>query len=103
MLGDEVWDQESVVRMRLGPMSLEQYRDFLPDGSAYEPLKSISRFFCGDDLDVEVQLILKREEAPRFTLDAEDSPPPRLGWVAWMFTRPLDRDPDETILRLWDE
>jgi len=103
VLGDEVWDQESVVRVRLGPMTLHQYQDFLPDGSAYEPLKSVARFFCGDDLDVEVQLILKREEAPRFTLESEDTPPPRLGWVSWMFTRPLDRDPDETILRLWDE
>jgi type VI secretion system protein ImpH len=103
VLGDEVWDQESVVRVRLGPMTLEQYRQFLPDGSAYEPLKSIAKFFCGDDLDVEVQLILKREEAPRFALDAEGAPPPRLGWFSWMFTRPLDRDPDEAILRLWDE
>jgi type VI secretion system protein ImpH len=71
--------------------------------AAYEPLKALARFFCGDDLDVEAQLILKREEAPRFTLESEDTPPPRLGWVSWMFTRPLDRDPDETILRLWDE
>jgi len=103
VLGDEVWDQESVVRVRLGPMTLLEYKQFLPDGSAYEPLKSLVRFFCGDDLDVEVQLILKREEAPRFALDSGEVPPPRLGWFSWMFTRPLDRDPDETILRLWNE
>ena len=24
-------------------------------------------------------------------------------WVAWVFTRQMDRDPDETILRLWDD
>jgi type VI secretion system protein ImpH len=103
VLGDEIWDQQSVVRIRLGPMGLEQYKQFLPDGSAFEPLKSFAKFFCGDDLDVEVQLVLKREEAPRFALDATDVPPARLGWVAWVFTRPLDRDPDETILRLWDD
>jgi type VI secretion system protein ImpH len=103
VLGDEIWDQQSVVRVRLGPMGLEQYKQFLPDGSAFEPLKSFSKFFCGDDLDVEVQLVLKREEAPRFALDAPEAPPARLGWVAWVFTRPLDRDPDETILRLWDD
>jgi type VI secretion system protein ImpH len=103
VLGDEVWDQQSVVRVRLGPMTLEQYKSFLPDGSAYAPFKAVSKFFCGDDLDVEVQLVLKREEVPRFALDADPSPPPRLGWFSWMFTRPLDRDPDETILRLWDE
>ena len=103
VLGDEVWDQQSVVRMKLGPMKLAQYRSFLPDGDAHGPLKSLSRFFCGDDLDVEVQLILKREEAPRVALDAENVPAARLGWVSWMFTKPLDRDPDETILRLWEQ
>lgn len=103
VLGDEVWDQESVVRVCLGPMPLDKYQSFLPDGDAFEPLKSISRFFCGDDLDVEVQLILRREDAPRFALDAPGMAPPRLGWFSWVFTRPLDRDPNETILRLWDE
>jgi type VI secretion system protein ImpH len=103
VLGDEIWDQQSVVRVRLGPMSFPKYREFLPDGNAFEPLKALSRFFCGDDLDVEVQLVLKRKEAPPFALGAEETPPARLGWFSWMFTRPLERDPDETVLRLWDE
>ena len=102
VLGDEVWDQQSVVRVRLGPLSLEQYRQFLPQGSAYEPLKALARFYCGEDLDVEVQLILKRAEAPRFGLDAAGAAPPRLGWLGWIFTRPLDHDPDDTVFRLWD-
>lgn len=101
VLGDEVWDQQSVVRVRIGPMPLEQYKEFLPDGSAYEPLKAMSKFFCGDDLDVEVQLVLRREDTPRFGLGGDEALPPRLGWVSWMFTKPLDRDPDETVLRLW--
>ena len=103
VLGDEVWDQQSVVRIRLGPMTLAQYQGFLPSGAAHEPLKALSRFFCGDDLDVEAQLILKREEAPRASLNAEGVPQPTLGWVCWMFSKPLDRDPDETVMRLWDE
>ncbi len=103
VLGDEVWDQESVVRVRLGPMGLDQYKDFLPDGSAFEPLKALVKFFCGEDLDVEVQLILKREEVPQFALDSENVAPPRLGWFSWMFTKPLGRDPDETVLRLWND
>lgn len=103
VLGDEVWDQQSVVRVRLGPMSLAQYREFLPGGAAHEPLKALSRFFCGDDLDVEAQLILKREEAPRLSLDAEGVPQASLGWICWMYTKPLDRDPDETVMYLWKE
>ena len=101
VLGDEIWDQQSVVRVRLGPMAIEEYRQFLPNGGAYESLKALARFFCGDDLDVEVQLVLKREEAPRFGLDAAGADPPRLGWLGWIFTRPLDHDPDDTVFRLW--
>jgi type VI secretion system protein ImpH len=103
VLGDEIWDQQSVVRVRLGPMNFETYRSFLPDGGAFEPLKALCRFFCGDDLDVEVQLILDRRAAPPCTLGVDDAPQPRLGWFSWMFTRPLQRDPDETVLRLWDD
>jgi type VI secretion system protein ImpH len=102
VLGDEIWDQQSVVRVRLGPMAIREYRQFLPNGGAYESLKALARFFCGDDLDVEVQLVLKREAAPRFALDAPGADPPRLGWLGWIFTRPLDRDPDETVFRLWE-
>ncbi|MBN8732405.1 MAG: type VI secretion system baseplate subunit TssG [Acidobacteria bacterium] len=102
VLGDEVWDQESVVRIRLGPLTLAQYEQFLPGGPAHEPLRAWVKFYCGEDLDVEVQLVLRRDHAPRAALDVEGQPAPRLGWVSWMFTQPLGRDPDETILRFWE-
>ncbi len=102
VLGDEVWDQETVARLRLGPMSLAQYKSFLPDGDAYQPLKALCRFYCGDDVDIEVQLVLRREDAPALGLDLPGAPEARLGWVSWMFSKPLDRDPDETVLRLWE-
>jgi type VI secretion system protein ImpH len=101
VLGDEVWDQQTVVRLRLGPMPLAKYKSFLPDGDAFESLRSLCRFFCGEDLDVEAQLVLERREAPRFSLDADGVQPPRLGWLCWSFSEPLTRDPDETLLRLW--
>lgn len=102
VVGDEVWDQQSVIRLRLGPLPLKQYLDFLPRHSAHAPLRSLMKFFCGEDLDAEVQLVLKREETPRAGLDVVDGASPQLGWVSWMFAKPLDRDPDETVLRLWD-
>ena len=92
-----------MVRVRLGPMTLAQYREFLPGGPAHEPLKALSRFFCGDDMDVEAQLVLKREEVPRMSLGAEGVPEPSLGRICWMFTAPLDRDPDEAVMYLWKE
>jgi type VI secretion system protein ImpH len=100
VLGDEVWDQQSVVRIRLGPLSLDQYSEFLPTGNAWRPLEALVRFYCGCDLDAELQLVLKREEAPRFALGVEGAPPAQLGWTSWVATRTPGRDPDDTIVRL---
>jgi type VI secretion system protein ImpH len=58
VVGDEVWDQQSGVQIRLGPLTLSQYLDFLPDGAAHEPLRVLARFFAGDAIDFEVQLVL---------------------------------------------
>jgi len=78
VVGDEVWDQQSTVRIRLGPLTLEQYRDFLPDGSAHAPLRALVRFFAGNELDFEVQLVLRKEETPACELGREGAAGPRL-------------------------
>ena len=100
VVGDEVWDQQSGVRIRLGPLTLSQYLDFLPDGAAHEPLRALARFFAGDAIDFELQLVLKKEEAPPCRLGEEGAATPRLGWLTWARTTPLGDDPGDTILRL---
>jgi type VI secretion system protein ImpH len=100
VVGDEVWDQQSRVRLKLGPMTLEQYRQFLPDGSAHKSLKALTRFFSNDEFDFETQLILKSDEVPRFEVGGEAESAPRLGWITWLKSAPLSRDPNETILNL---
>lgn len=98
--GDEIWDQQSRVRVKLGPLSLERYRDFLPNGSAFEPLRAITRFFSNDEFEFEVQLILKRDDVPGCDIGASLEEGPQLGWVSWLKSIPLDRDPQETVLPL---
>jgi type VI secretion system protein ImpH len=100
VVGDEVWDQQSVVRLKIGPLSIEQYLEFLPTGSAYQPLRDITRFFAGNEIDFEAQLILRRTDVPGCELGAEGEAAPRLGWVTWATTAGMQRDPADTILRL---
>ena len=100
IVGDEIWDQQSGVLVRLGPLSLKQYLDFLPTGTAYEPLKAILRFFSGWEFDFQIQLCLKRDETPPCELGATGDASPRLGWVSWNKNQPMNRDPDDTILRI---
>ena len=97
--GDEVWDPQARVRLRLGPLTRRQYDQFLPNGSAFEPLQTLTRFFCGDQLDFEVQLQLARDEVPPCALGADGAGSP-LGWCTWMRSRAFARDPDDTILTL---
>lgn len=100
VVGDEIWDQQSRVRIKLGPLGLSQYQDFLPEGTAFEPLRALVRFFSNDEFEFEVQLILKREEVPPCELGAGGDAAPRLGWVTWIKSKPQDSDPGETVLKL---
>jgi type VI secretion system protein ImpH len=99
VVGDEVWDQQSRVCVRLGPLSLAKYQEFLPGSTALSELKAITKFFSNDELDFEVQLIMKRDEVPQCEVGAE-AERPRLGWTSWIKSAPLSRDPDDTILGL---
>ncbi len=101
VVGDEIWDQQSRIRLKLGPLTQEQYLGFLPGGSAYEPLRELARFACGAELEIEVQLILERAVVPRCKLGEDSLAGPRLGWFTWMKSGPdFDRAPADTVLLL---
>jgi type VI secretion system protein ImpH len=99
--GDELWDLQSRVRIRLGPLTREQYDRFLPGGSAHEQLRALTRFFGNDQLDFEIRLVLARDEVPACRLGGDDSELP-LGWCTWIKTVPFGRDADETTFTLSD-
>jgi type VI secretion system protein ImpH len=100
VVGDEVWNQQSRVRIKLGPMSLARYHEFLPEGSAYEPLRAFTRFFSNDEFDFEVELILKREEVPACEVGSQGEAAPQLGWISWLKSAPFQREACDTILSL---
>lgn len=101
MTGDALWDQQSRIRLKLGPLTEYQYLSFLPSGPAWQPLREMTRFFCGPSLEVETQLFLKRDEAPRCGLGREDEAGPRLGWFNWIRSGiSFDRSPGDTLLLL---
>ena len=98
--GDEIWNQQARVRVKLGPLSLERYKDFLPKAPGFEAVRAITRFFSNDEFEFEVQLILKREDVPSPELGAGSSECLPLGWLSWLKSRPLDRDPQDTVFVL---
>jgi type VI secretion system protein ImpH len=100
IVGDEVWDQQSTVRVKLGPLTREQYLSFLPrdEAPAHRDLKALLKFWANDELDFEVQLILEGKQTPGFDLDNDKNGELLLGWTTWINNRPMDRDPSEATL-----
>jgi len=86
--GDRVWDVESKVRLRLGPLRYGQFLGLMPDptastGKAIFLLGHLTCFYLGPHLDWEVQLVLRRDEVPACQL-TDDAPGARLGWNTWL-------------------
>ena len=100
VVGDEIWTQQSRVRVVLGPLSRERYMDFLPQGSCWQPLRAWVQFFANGEFDFEVKLVLDREMVPPCELGTDEASAPRLGWVSWVKSKPFGRDPGDTILTL---
>ena len=100
IVGDEVWDQQSTVRVKLGPLTREQYMSFLPreESEAYCDLKSLLKFWANDELDFEVQLILQADQTPRLDFADGKNGPMLLGWTTWISNRRMERDPGEATL-----
>lgn len=95
VVGDEVWDQHGTVTLRLGPMSFERYRQFLPGAAANRELRAWLRLYANREFDFIIQLVLEREETPGMKLGEDGVCASRLGLVSWLKNRPLQRDPDE--------
>ena len=82
--GTRVWDQQGAFEVVLGPLTFEQFQDFLPTGWAFRPLCDLARFYVGDELDFAFRLTLKASEIPPTRLGERGGA--RLGWTSWLKT-----------------
>ena len=101
MVGDEIWDQQSGIRVKLGPLNAEQYVEFSAGGLGLRAAAGTDAVFCGTQLEIEVQLILKREEVPQCDLDGSQPGmrARRSAGLTWTKSGAnFDRAPGDTIL-----
>ena len=83
VLGGRVWDRQHKFRVHLGPLSLAQYRSFLPRSSMLKKLVDWVRLYLGFELDWDVRLALASHEVPPLSLDGTT----QLGWTTWLGRR----------------
>jgi type VI secretion system protein ImpH len=102
VVGERVWDVQSKFRVRIGPLKYDEFRRFLPDGDAYEPLTHLVRLYAGAEFDFDVQLVLLRTEVPPLQLGGGGNAEPRLGWNSWSWTQEFEHDVADAMLVVHD-
>jgi len=122
--GERVWDVQSKIRIRIGPMRFRQFTEFLPDKSVPPELRELpgpgasfglptpapqtrfgtffllvqlARLYLGPELDFDVQLVLDHRDVPECKLAEGDHPGSRLGWNSWVLSQPAARDADDAV------
>jgi len=96
VLGKRVWDQQGSFELRLGPLTLEEFLEFLPTGWGFAPLCDLVRFYAGDELGFRFRLTLKAAEVPGARLSAKDGA--RLGWTSWLRTEQPAEDDSQVVV-----
>lgn len=94
-LGQRVWSRASKFRLRLGPLSLDDYLRMLPGGSSLARLEAIMRNYLGDVFEWDVNLVLRAAEVPQPVLGRNAL----LGHTCWIGARDASRDADDLYLR----
>jgi len=79
--GSRIWDRRFRFRLLLGPLSLAQYRSFLPGAAAWKPLNEWVTLLAGADLSWELELSLRDRERPAPRLGRSGL---RLGLTSWL-------------------
>ena len=94
VIGAKVWDCQTRFRVEIGPLTLEQYKRFLPGGESLKRLHDWVLNYIGYELSCEMHLVLKKEEVPAVRLGAAGA----LGWTSWIGTRHVDAPAGDLVL-----
>ena len=80
LIGEMVPDRQHKFCLTIGPLELQDYLHFLPNGKGLSILIEWLRAFIGYEYVWEIQLQLKPHSAPPAQLGSDQ----RLGWTTWL-------------------
>jgi len=99
-VGERLWDRQTKVQLRLGPLDREQFAQFMLGQPGLTALRELIQFCVGFTLDCDVALILKRQAVPNPVLINLPEMPPRLGYNLWLNSRSPSQDVDDVRFSL---
>lgn len=99
VLGGQVWDVAHKFRIVIGPVSLVQYRSFLPGSTGLKALRALVRQYVGFEFAWDVQLILRKEDVPAWSLGKRGGGG-ALGRDSWCLQPQRRRDAADLIMNV---
>ncbi|ODT96334.1 MAG: hypothetical protein ABS79_08070 [Planctomycetes bacterium SCN 63-9] len=100
ILGDRVWDLQSKIRIRLGPLKWKDFRSLMPNGKGLLRLCQIVRMYVGPELDFDVQPVLEPDEVPWCRLSPSPNQGSYLGWNSWIRSGEFTEAVDDAVFAL---
>jgi type VI secretion system protein ImpH len=97
IVGQSIWDCQNRFRVRIGPLTLQQFRTFFESHGLREKFIDLTRFYVGPGQDFDLRLVLKRDQVPSTQL-GETANQSRLGQTTWLLAGSAQRDRDDPLL-----
>lgn len=92
VLGRSVADRQSCFELRIGPLPYAKFEQLLPGQIKRRALESAVLNYAGAGMTAKLRLVLQRDEVPKLQLGNQF----QLGRNAWLHSKPLGRDPDDS-------
>ena len=93
--GSSVWSCQHKFRLVCGALSFTEFMAMLPGGGSLRRLHDLVRNYVGDELDWDLNLVLKATDVPRLGLGTSGA----LGWTTWLGNRHAVTDADDVVIR----
>ena len=97
--GQRAWDQQTKIRLRIGPLEHARFSDFLPGEAAAAALEQLIKLCVGNDLACETNLVLRKEDIPAPVVK-QGQTGLRLGHNIWLASHPVQQDADQMAYML---
>lgn len=92
-VGGRFWDQSAGVEIGIGPVPLDQFQIFLPNGSAHGALVDLCKLVLGPHRRARLRLLCAKDDIPEPRLGFGA----RLGWTSWLApTEPESNQPEQS-------
>jgi type VI secretion system protein ImpH len=87
VLGKSVWDRQTTLQVRVGPLSWAQFHGLLPGGDKLTDTVELARFLTGLSIDLRIRPMVRHDEVQPLRFIRGTPRTPRLGWNTWLAGR----------------